>query len=81
MVATDKTWIQKTPGVVGGDARVRNTRIAVWIIVEMHDDGMTDEEILNCYPSLRPADLAACWNYSAANRDEIEIAIRENECA
>ena len=28
------SWIQKTPGVIGGDACIRNTRIAVWMLVE-----------------------------------------------
>ena len=40
---------------------------------------MPDAKILSTYPSLTPADLEAAWDYVAANRDEIEQAIRENE--
>jgi len=31
------------------------------------------------YPSLTPPDLEAAWDFVAANREEIEQAIRENE--
>jgi uncharacterized protein (DUF433 family) len=40
---------------------------------------MPDARILSTYPYLTPPDLEAAWDYVAANRDEIEQAIRENE--
>jgi type III restriction enzyme len=30
---TQKKFIQKTPGICGGNARIRDTRIAVWTLV------------------------------------------------
>jgi uncharacterized protein (DUF433 family) len=40
---------------------------------------MRDAQILSTYPSLTPPDLEATWAYVAANREEVEQAIRENE--
>jgi type III restriction enzyme len=72
--------IQKTAGVLGGDARIRNTRIAVWMIVRARQLGLSDEQILADYPGLlEPADLKAAWHYYRDHRAEIDAAIRENE--
>ena len=72
--------IHKTPDVIGGDACIRKTRIAVWMLVESRRLGMTDEEIRTRYdPPLSQADLDAAWEYYQQNREEIEQAIRENE--
>ncbi len=72
--------IHKTPDVIGGDACIRKTRIAVWMLVESRQLGMTDEEIRTRYdPPLSQADLDAAWEYYQQNREEIEQAIRENE--
>jgi uncharacterized protein (DUF433 family) len=35
--------------------------------------------LLRNYPSLSPADLEAAWEYAAANAQEVDRAIRENE--
>jgi uncharacterized protein (DUF433 family) len=72
--------IQKTPDVIGGDACIRKTRIAVWMLVESRNLGMADEEIRTRYdPPLSQTDLNAAWEYYQQNREEIEQAIRENE--
>ena len=61
------TWIQKTPNVIGGHACIRNTRIAVWMLVQARHLGMSDEEIRNRYdPPLSQADLDAAWDYNSA---------------
>ena len=74
------SWIQKTPGVCGGDACVRNTRIAVWMLVESRLLGMSDERIRNDFdPPLTQADLDTAWEYYAQHRQEIEQALREND--
>jgi uncharacterized protein (DUF433 family) len=80
VLRTAGSWIEKTPGVVGGDACVRRTRIAVWMLVVARRLGMSDEEIRNRYQSpLTQADLDAAWQYYRENPEEIEQAIRENE--
>ena len=73
------SWISKKPDRCGGDACVRETRIPVWVLVGYRQLGMSDAGILGAYPGLTPADLEAAWDYAAANRDEIDRAIRENE--
>ncbi|MCI0364128.1 MAG: DUF433 domain-containing protein [Phycisphaerales bacterium] len=74
------SWIEKNPGVIGGDACVRKTRIAVWMLVAARQLGFSDEELRNRYVvPLTQADLDAAWAYYEANREEIDQAIRENE--
>lgn len=78
-MTADEPLIQKTPGVIGGDACIRRTRIAVWMLVEAKRLGFTDEELLTHYVvSLTPEDLKAAWDYYAAHKDEIDEAIRLN---
>jgi uncharacterized protein (DUF433 family) len=81
-MATDikkKSWVQKTPGVVGGDACIRNTRISVWGLVLSRKLGTSDEQMLENIVGLTPDDLEAAWDYYHQHRDEIDEAIRENE--
>ncbi len=79
VLRTDRSWIQKTPDVCGGDACIRNTRITVWGLVQRRKLGLSDEEILHRVRGLAAADLAIAWNYHEGHREEIEQAIRENE--
>jgi uncharacterized protein (DUF433 family) len=74
----DTGRIVKTPGVCGGDARVKSTRISIWGLEEWRRLGWSDARILESYPQLKPEDLAAAWAYVAQHPDEIEDAIREN---
>jgi len=78
-VAATMPGIQKTNGVCGGDARVANSRIPVWVLEQARRLGMSESEILRNYPSLTPADLRNAWAYVEAHRREIEEAIRSNE--
>jgi len=81
MNATEVPAIQKTPNVCGGDARVRNTRIPVWLIVNARRLGGTDAGLLADYPALSQADLDACWDYYRDNPIEIERGIWFNDTA
>jgi uncharacterized protein (DUF433 family) len=78
-MATTASWISKRPDRCGGDACIRDHRIPVWVLVNYRRLGASDAEILRAYPSLTPADLEAAWEYAAANAEEIDTAIRENE--
>jgi len=75
-----KFWsgIQKTPGLCGGDACIRQTRIPVWVLVNACGLGISEAELLEDYPTLRAADLAN-GAYAEAYPDEIETEIQENE--
>jgi uncharacterized protein (DUF433 family) len=76
-----ETWITRSPGVCGGNARIRNTRISEWLLENWRRLGMPETEILAEYPSLTTADLRTAWQYVADHPEEIEEAIRLNEAA
>ncbi|MFB2979786.1 DUF433 domain-containing protein [Microseira sp. BLCC-F43] len=71
--------IRQTPGICGGAARIRDTRIPVWTIVTYQQQGATDWELLHNYPGLTLQDLQAVRNYYQLNREEIDRQIAENE--
>jgi uncharacterized protein (DUF433 family) len=76
----EKTVINKTPGVCGGDACIGNRRIMVWLLVAYRQLGRSDDGIINMFdPPITRADLEAAWEYYEQNRAEIDAAIRENE--
>jgi uncharacterized protein (DUF433 family) len=76
--------IRKTPGICGGEACIRQTRIMVWLLVELKREGMTEAELLDNYPGLTADDLAAAWEYHRLHLEEVEKAIevnrRDDEC-
>ena len=71
--------IQKTEGVCGGHACVRNTRIPVWTLVSLRQQGATEQELLNNYPDLALEDLTAVWGYYYNYKSEIDLTIAEME--
>lgn len=75
------TWpgIEKTPGIVGGDACIVRTRIPVWALENYRRLGWSEAQILENYPTLRAVDLVNAWAYADAHQEEIDRAIRENE--
>ena len=50
--------IQKTIGVCGGHARIRNTRIPVWTIISLQHQGADTLELLRNFPPLTADDLS-----------------------
>ena len=71
--------ITKTPGVCGGNACIRGTRITVWGLVVRRKLGLADAAIMERVQGLTQTDLEAAWQYAAAHSEEIEEAIRRNE--
>ncbi len=72
--------IRKAPNVLGGDARLGDRRIAVWMLVRAKQLGMTDDQVRTRYDEpLTEGELSAAWKYYADHRDEIDQVIRENE--
>ena len=67
--------IRKTTGVCGGYARVRNTRIAVWTLVSLAQQGMSEDELLKAFPGLTRFDLLAAQAYYRDNAAEIDNLI------
>ena len=76
---TAASSITKTPGVCGGDACIRGTRIPVWSIVNYRRLGASDDQVLAAFPSLSATDLEAAFAYAVDNAAEIDNAIRRNE--
>jgi len=76
---TSLSWVQKTPGVCGGDACIRNTRVTVHGLVHYRQLGFTDVQIVEMIQGLTHDDLVAAWEYSADHLEEMEEAIRLNE--
>jgi uncharacterized protein (DUF433 family) len=75
------TGIEKTPRICGGNARIANTRITIWGLVNARQLGYSDGYLLQSYPQLTAIDLVNAWNYAKAYPDEIALAIQENETA
>lgn len=76
MVKTaQSSFIQKTLGVCGENARIRNTRIPIWTLVSFRKLGAPDSELLESYPSLTHDDLDLAWSYYSENQVEIDRAI------
>ncbi len=73
--------IEKTPGVVGGKARIAGTRIRVMDIVVWHErQGMSPDEIVDMVDQISLADVYAALAYYFDNRSEIEMSFeREAE--
>jgi len=67
--------VQQTPGICGGHACIRNTRIPVWVLVSLRQQGANDRELLENYPSLTSEDLIAAWDYYKQYGSELDLAI------
>jgi len=72
---TQDKLIQKTVGVCGGNARIRDTRIPVWTLVSFFQQGASEEKLLRNYPGLNYQELAAAWSYYKQHPQEINRLI------
>ena len=80
--SNEKSWIQKTPTICGGDACVRNTRIPVWSIVRALQLGTREEELTTYFVApLTRDDVDAALAYYREHGHEIDSEIRMNEVA
>ena len=79
MTTVELPSIQKTPNVCGGQARIRNTRIPVWLLVLNRKCGQPDTRVLSNYPTLTQGDLDAAWDYYRDHPVEIEQSIWLND--
>jgi uncharacterized protein (DUF433 family) len=70
--------ITKTAGVCGGEACIAGTRIAVWLLVEAQQLGITEAQLLQDYPHITAADLVNAWTYAEAYPEEIAAVILAN---
>lgn len=63
--------MEQTPAITINPARrsgkpcVRDTRIAVYDVLEYLASGMTEQEIVTDFPELTPEDIRACLTFAA----------------
>ena len=67
--------IVSDPETLHGKARIRGTRIPVYLIVRFIAAGQTIPEILEDYPSLTPEDIKAALQYAAKLAESEAYAI------
>lgn len=68
--------IEQKRDILGGKPVVKNTRVAVDLILEKVGNGETIEDLLLAYPRLTKSDILACIAYGAdAVRNEIFIDV------
>ena len=78
-MASSHPGIEITRGNCGGEPRIANTRIPVWVLEQARRLGTTEAELLRAYPTLRAEDLANAWAYVQKHSVEIDEQIRANE--
>jgi uncharacterized protein (DUF433 family) len=83
MPKVDYRNIEKVPGRSGGRAVVTGTRIRVSVLLTCYRQGMTVEEIVQQYPTLRPGDVHDALAYAYEHPDEIaeDLAADDEESA
>lgn len=69
-------YIEQKPGVLGGKAVIKGTRIGVDLILEKTGAGESIEDLLKAYPFLSKEAILACISYGASLvRNEILIDV------
>jgi uncharacterized protein (DUF433 family) len=64
------------PEISGGEARIANTQIAIWELVNAQDLGYSDRDLLLMYPQLTQSDLDMAWEYADAHPEEIMLLLQ-----
>jgi uncharacterized protein (DUF433 family) len=72
MPKLDYRNIEQDPSRCGGQPVVGGTRVRVAIILGCYRQGMGVEEIVQQYPSIKPADVHDALAYAYDHLDEIE---------
>jgi uncharacterized protein (DUF433 family) len=75
MPKLDYRNIEQDPTRCGGQPVVGGTRVRVGIILGCYRQGMSIEEIVQQYPSLKPADVHDALAYAYDHLDEIEAGL------
>jgi uncharacterized protein (DUF433 family) len=76
---SDLSRIESLPGVCGGDACVKGTRLTVWMLYSSLESGTPSSKLLELFPTLSRADLDAVLAYADAHPAEIARQIAENQ--
>lgn len=79
MSKLDYRNIEQDPARCGGQAVVGGTRIRVAIILGCYRQGMGVEEIIQQYPTLKPADVHDALAYAYDHLEEIEANLAADD--
>ncbi|HVC93079.1 MAG TPA: DUF433 domain-containing protein [Pirellulales bacterium] len=79
MPKLDYRNIEKDAVRCGGQPVVAGTRIRVGTILFCYRQGMTIEEIIQQYASLKPADVHDALAYAYDHLEEIEAAVADDD--
>jgi len=79
MPKLDYRNIEKVPGRCGGQPVVVGTRIRVAAIMGFYRQGMTVEEIVQQFPSVRPSDFHDAIAFAFDHLEEIDMAIAADD--
>jgi uncharacterized protein (DUF433 family) len=79
MPKLDYRNIEQDPARCGGQPVVVGTRVRVGIILGCYRQGMSVEEIVQQYPSIKPADVHDALAYAYDHLDEIEADLAADD--
>lgn len=63
----------------GGVVRVGSSRISLDLVVEQYENGMTPEDMVRAYDTLKLADVYAAITYYLRHRDEVQAYLKRRE--
>lgn len=68
------------PQVCGGNPCIRGHRIWVSLILDFLASGISQQELLDCYPGIEPDDIRACLAYGAEMSRErfVDVLVETN---
>ena len=73
--------IDSRSDVCGSEPCIVRTRIPVWVLWRLRQQGDSEADILRSSPTISAEDLANAWRYARAHLAEIEAQINANEQA
>lgn len=76
---TGYQYIERVPGVVGGEPIIKGTGVSVRSIVILYSQYGSVARVLRAYPHVTRAAAEDALAYYDANREEIDRYIEENE--
>ncbi len=68
---TEHPHVVRVPGVCGGSAVIRGTRVPVWILAEYVQAGWTPQDLLAQFPHLSPAQIYDALSYWHDHAEEV----------
>ncbi len=79
--ATEDPYVAEYPGVCGGYPVIRNTRIAVRLVVNFHRDGVSINRMLEMWPHVTSEQIQGALDYYASHPSRVDEDIERHERA